>query len=80
MRAVHSSTTTLGGSMKWYLLREGKCPRCAYLLNQDEGTLIECENPHCHFKITSHRMKSIIMSMNEPKRDEETNASLLNNL
>lgn len=73
-----------GGRMKWYLLKEGKCARCGYLLvsehGEQNGGVVECENPHCSFKITPRRLKTIIDDMLDTPRDEDTNMGLLNNL
>lgn len=73
---------TPGGRMKWYLLKEGKCPRCGYLLEADvdDRRLMTCENPHCNFGITDTRMKGILDDMLDKSQDENFNQGLLNNI
>lgn len=70
-----------GGRMRWWRLKEGKCPRCSYMLaTEGGGNVMKCENYYCTFAITSRRMKQIVDSMDEPDRSEEANQGYLNNL
>lgn len=71
-----------GGKMRWYLLKEGKCPRCGYMLeaDADERRLMFCENPHCSFAITDIRMKAMVDDMLDRSQDENFNQGLLNNI
>lgn len=70
-----------GGRMKWYRLKEGKCPRCAYLLETDEESrFVRCENPHCSFGITAARMRQVIDSLDDRSQEEGFNQSELNNM
>ena len=52
--------------MKWYLLKENKCPKCGKIFYSDSFLnpgIIECKTIMCDFKIREKRMSEIINNM-----------------
>lgn len=76
------------GEMRWLNLRDGSCPKCGEMMDQDKHPThpyLNCR--HCHFRISERRCAEIIKGMSETKKwrgsfnDEiEDNQSRLNNL
>lgn len=44
--------------MRWYLLKNNKCPKCANYLT-GTAKLLSCSNPSCDFKIGSEKFAQI---------------------
>jgi hypothetical protein len=46
--------------MKWYNLKNNKCPKCSSYLKEDEHSLLlVCSKPECDFKISSERFTEL---------------------
>jgi hypothetical protein len=46
--------------MKWYNLKNNKCPSCSsFLTGSEKATILKCSNPSCLFKIGTERFAQL---------------------
>lgn len=46
--------------MKWYNLKNNKCPKCSsYLTGKENSTLLNCSDPQCDFRISTEKFTQL---------------------